>query len=81
GAAPAARRGGWQQQHRRAFRDAEGYVRHCLGAGDSSRWGRVAAVAHGTECVERHLHAILWCIAVAVEAAAEIAGSNPDEIE
>ncbi|CAN6281724.1 unnamed protein product [Urochloa humidicola] len=66
----------------RAFRDAEGYVRHCLGAGgDRSWWGRAAAVAHGTECVERHLHAILWCVAVAVKAAAEIAGSDPDEIE
>ncbi|CAO2170674.1 unnamed protein product [Urochloa humidicola] len=71
----------------RAFRDAEGYVRHCLGGGgaggDSSWWGRAAAVAHGTECVEHHLHAILWCVAVAVEAveaAAEIAGSDADDM-
>ncbi|CAL4962585.1 unnamed protein product [Urochloa decumbens] len=75
----------------RAFRDAESYVRQCFGAasaadggGNSSwRWGRAAAVAHGTECVEQHLHAILWCVAVAVEAveaAAEIAGSDADAI-
>ncbi|CAL4955869.1 unnamed protein product [Urochloa decumbens] len=73
----------------RAFRDAEGYVRQCLGAtgaggdGISWWWGRAAAVAHGTECVEQHLHGILWCVAVAVdavEAAAEIAGSDPGEI-
>ncbi|KAK8453149.1 hypothetical protein SEVIR_5G237700v4 [Setaria viridis] len=68
----------------RAFRDAEGYVRQCLDLrGDGSWWARAAAVAHATECVEQHLHAILWCVAVsveAVEAAAEIAGSDADEI-
>ncbi|OEL21457.1 Light-sensor Protein kinase [Dichanthelium oligosanthes] len=73
----------------RAFRDAEGYVRQCLdprgggGGGDGGWWARAAAMAHGTECVEQHLHAILWCVAVAieaVEAAAEIAGSDAEEI-
>ncbi|KAF8696943.1 hypothetical protein HU200_036588 [Digitaria exilis] len=69
----------------RAFRDAEGYLRHCLdprGSGGSF-WARAAAVGHGTECVEQHLHGILWCVAVAVEAveaASEIAGSDPGEI-
>ncbi|PUZ55756.1 hypothetical protein GQ55_5G238000 [Panicum hallii var. hallii] len=68
----------------RAFRDTEGYVRQCLDPrGGGGWWARAAAVAHGTECVEQHLHAILWCVAVAVEAveaAAEIAGSDADEI-
>ncbi|CAD6230772.1 unnamed protein product [Miscanthus lutarioriparius] len=68
----------------RAFRDAEDYVRHCLDPrGGGSWWGRAAAAAHGTECVEQHLHGILWCVAVAVEAveaAAEIAGDDADEI-
>ena len=69
-----------------AFRDAEGYVRQCLdpsGGSGGGWWARAAAVAHGTECVEQHLHAILWCLAVAieaVEAAEEIAGSDADEI-
>ncbi|KAF0923516.1 hypothetical protein E2562_006400 [Oryza meyeriana var. granulata] len=66
----------------RAFRDAEGYVRHCLDP-RGSWWARAAAMAHGTECVEQHLHSVLWCVAVALEAidtAGEIAGSDPDEL-
>ncbi|KAF8675989.1 hypothetical protein HU200_047492 [Digitaria exilis] len=67
----------------RAFRDAEAYLCHCL-LDPRSFWARAAvAVARGTECVERHLHGILWCVAVAVEAveaASEIAGSDPGEI-
>jgi hypothetical protein len=38
-------------------------------------------VAHGTECVEQHLHGILWCIAVAcgaVEAATEIGDTDTE---
>ncbi|XP_062205878.1 uncharacterized protein LOC133907800 [Phragmites australis] len=66
----------------RAFRDAEGYVLKCLDP-RGSWWARAAAMVHGTECVEQHLHGILWCVAVAIEAvetAAEIAGSDADEI-
>ncbi|TVU35875.1 hypothetical protein EJB05_17782, partial [Eragrostis curvula] len=68
----------------RAFRDAEGYVRQCLDP-RGSWWARAAAAAaHGAECVEQHLHGILWCVAVAIEAvetAAETAGSSdPDEL-
>uniref|UniRef100_J3L1Z9 Protein kinase domain-containing protein n=1 Tax=Oryza brachyantha TaxID=4533 RepID=J3L1Z9_ORYBR len=40
-------------------------------------------MAHGTECVEQHLHNVLWCVAVALEAidtAGEIAGFDPDEL-
>jgi serine/threonine protein kinase len=62
----------------RAFRDAEGYVRQCLDP-RCSWWSRAAAAAHGTECVEQHLHGVLWCVAVAIEAvenAAEMAGSD-----
>uniref|UniRef100_A0A453F2L2 Protein kinase domain-containing protein n=2 Tax=Aegilops tauschii subsp. strangulata TaxID=200361 RepID=A0A453F2L2_AEGTS len=65
----------------RALRDAEGYVRQCLDP-RGSWWARAAAMAHGTECVEHHLHNILWCVSVAVdaiEAAGEIAGSEPDD--
>uniref|UniRef100_A0A0E0GB21 Protein kinase domain-containing protein n=1 Tax=Oryza nivara TaxID=4536 RepID=A0A0E0GB21_ORYNI len=66
----------------RAFRDAEAYVRQCLDP-RGSWWARAAAMAHGTECVEQHLHNVLWCVAVALEAidaAGEIAGSDPDEL-
>ncbi|KAL5228323.1 hypothetical protein ABZP36_016588 [Zizania latifolia] len=64
----------------RAFRDAEGYVRQCLDP-RGSWWARAVAMAHGTECVEQHLHNVLWCVAVALEAietAGEIAGSDAD---
>uniref|UniRef100_A0A0D9V315 Protein kinase domain-containing protein n=1 Tax=Leersia perrieri TaxID=77586 RepID=A0A0D9V315_9ORYZ len=66
----------------RAFRDAEAYVRQCLDP-RGSWWARAAAMAHGTECVEQYIHNVLWCVAVALEAidaAGEIAGSDPDEL-
>ncbi|KAI4964547.1 hypothetical protein ZWY2020_005511 [Hordeum vulgare] len=65
----------------RALRDADGYVRQCLDP-RGSWWARAAAMAHGTEFVEHHLHNILWCVSVAIdaiEAAGEIAGSEPDD--
>ncbi|XP_062180560.1 uncharacterized protein LOC133884960 [Phragmites australis] len=65
----------------RAVRDAEGYVRHCLEPRDW--WARAAAATHGAECVEQHLHNLLWCVAVvleAVEVASEVTGSDPDEL-
>ncbi|KAL6848744.1 hypothetical protein ACP4OV_021327 [Aristida adscensionis] len=65
----------------RAVRDAEAYVRHCLEPRDW--WARAAAATHGVECVEHHMHSLLWCVAVvleAVEAAAEAAGSDPEEL-
>uniref|UniRef100_A0ACD5VZF9 Uncharacterized protein n=3 Tax=Avena sativa TaxID=4498 RepID=A0ACD5VZF9_AVESA len=66
----------------RALRDAEGYVRQCLDP-RGSWWARAAAVAHGTDCIDHLLHNILWCVSVAieaVEAAAEIAGSDADDL-
>ncbi|KAK3164807.1 hypothetical protein QOZ80_1AG0025050 [Eleusine coracana subsp. coracana] len=66
----------------RAFRDAEGYVRQCLDP-RGSWWARAAMAAHGAGCVvvEQHLHAILWCVAVAIEAVeSAAAGSDDDEI-
>ncbi|KAG2617199.1 hypothetical protein PVAP13_3NG179083 [Panicum virgatum] len=67
----------------RAVHDAEGYVRHCLEPRDSW-WARAAALTHGADCVEQHLHSLLWSVAVvieAVEAVSEVtAGSDPDEL-
>ncbi|PUZ64567.1 hypothetical protein GQ55_3G152900 [Panicum hallii var. hallii] len=66
----------------RAVRDAEGYVRHCLEPRDSW-WARAAALTHGADCVEQHLHSLLWSVAVvmeAVEAVSEVTGSDPDEL-
>uniref|UniRef100_A0ACD5TD75 Uncharacterized protein n=1 Tax=Avena sativa TaxID=4498 RepID=A0ACD5TD75_AVESA len=73
----------------RAVRDAEHYIRHCLGdthggGGNSNWWGRAAVATHGAECVELHMHNLLWSVAVvleAVEAVAEAAASlDPDEL-
>ncbi|XP_039836934.1 mitogen-activated protein kinase kinase kinase 7-like [Panicum virgatum] len=66
----------------RAVRDAEAYVRHCLEPRDSW-WARAAALTHGADCVEQHLHSLLWSVAVvieAVEAVSEATGSDPDEL-
>ncbi|KQK04640.1 hypothetical protein BRADI_2g14850v3 [Brachypodium distachyon] len=68
----------------RAVRDAELYIRHCLlGGAGASWWARVAAATHGDECVEHHLHAILWCVAVVLEAietaATETTASSCDD--
>ncbi|KAJ1264291.1 hypothetical protein BS78_09G252200 [Paspalum vaginatum] len=69
----------------RAVRDAEGYVRHCLEPRDSW-WARAVAASHGADCVEHHLHGLLWSVAVALEAveaaseAAAAASSDPDEL-
>ncbi|CAL4909769.1 unnamed protein product [Urochloa decumbens] len=66
----------------RAVRDAESYVRHCLEPRDSW-WARAAAATHGADCVEHHLHGLLWSVAVvveAVESVSEVTGSDPDEL-
>nr|CAB3464321.1 unnamed protein product [Digitaria exilis] len=68
----------------RAVRDAEGYVRHCLEpTGRESWWARAAAATYGADCVEHHLHSLLWSVAVvleAVEVVSEVTGSDPDEL-
>jgi serine/threonine protein kinase len=66
----------------RAVRDAEGYVRHCMEP-RGSWWGRAAAATHGADCVEQHMHSLLWSVAVALEAVelvSEVTGSDPDEL-
>ncbi|CAL4901576.1 unnamed protein product [Urochloa decumbens] len=66
----------------RAVRDAESYVRHCLEPRDSW-WARAAAATHGADCVEHHLHGLLWSVAVvveAVESVSEAGMADPDEL-
>ncbi|KAG8086544.1 hypothetical protein GUJ93_ZPchr0010g10548 [Zizania palustris] len=63
----------------RLIRDGGSYIRHCLEPRDW--WARAAAATHGTDCVDRYLHDLLWCVAVIIEAIediSEIAGSDPD---
>ncbi|CAL4895109.1 unnamed protein product [Urochloa decumbens] len=66
----------------RAVRDAESYVRHCLEPRDSW-WARAAAATHGADCVEQHLHGLLWSVSVvveAVESVSEAGTTDPDEL-
>uniref|UniRef100_A0A0E0GTD0 Protein kinase domain-containing protein n=1 Tax=Oryza nivara TaxID=4536 RepID=A0A0E0GTD0_ORYNI len=67
----------------RVVRDGEAYIRHCLLLDPAHWWARAAAATHGTECVEHHLHNLLWCVSVVVEAVenvGEVTGSDPDEL-
>ncbi|KAM3300562.1 hypothetical protein ACQJBY_041538 [Aegilops geniculata] len=71
----------------RAVRDAEHYIRLCFGdlhAGGGSWWAHAAALTHGVESVELHLHGLLWCVAVVLEAVEVVAEAtaalNPDEL-
>jgi serine/threonine protein kinase len=71
----------------RAVRDAEYYIRQCLGdthGSANSWWARAVVATHGVECVELHMHNLLWCVAVvleSVESVAEAAAScDPDEL-
>ncbi|KAK3137876.1 hypothetical protein QOZ80_5AG0361590 [Eleusine coracana subsp. coracana] len=67
----------------RAVRDAEGFVRHCLvDPREPLWWARAAASTHGADlCVDLHMHNLLWCVAVVVEAVEAVAeaGGDPEE--
>uniref|UniRef100_A0A0D9WKD6 Protein kinase domain-containing protein n=1 Tax=Leersia perrieri TaxID=77586 RepID=A0A0D9WKD6_9ORYZ len=63
----------------RVIRDGEGYIRRCLIVNGGSWWARTAAATHGVECVERHLHDLLWCVAVVVDAIELASPARDDE--
>ena len=44
-----------------------GHVRHCLEPRDSW-WAHDAAATHGVDCVEQHMHSLLWSVFVVLEA-------------
>ncbi|KAJ6828190.1 putative serine/threonine-protein kinase roco7 [Iris pallida] len=67
----------------RVFREGEQYVRSCLEPRSDHRWGRAVALSQSTDCVELHLHNLLWCVPVvleAVEAASETSGCDQEEM-
>ncbi|CAD6214267.1 unnamed protein product [Miscanthus lutarioriparius] len=46
-------------------------------------WAHVAAATHGADCVEHHMHSLLWSVVVvleAIELVSEVTGSDPDEL-
>ncbi|PKA66688.1 Light-sensor Protein kinase [Apostasia shenzhenica] len=60
----------------RIFRDGEQYIRQCLEPKDW--WGRTLALSRSADCLELHLHNLLWCIPVVIEAI-EMAGDISGE--
>ncbi|MQL92463.1 hypothetical protein Taro_025087 [Colocasia esculenta] len=69
------------QELHRICRDAEEYLRQCMEP--RSWWIAALTLGHSADCVELHLHSLLWCVPVvleAVEAAGEIAGRDQDSM-
>ncbi|XP_064978329.1 uncharacterized protein LOC135619848 [Musa acuminata AAA Group] len=65
----------------RVFREGEQYLRQCLEPRDW--WGKAIALGQNTDCVDFHLHDLLWCIPVVMEAienVGEITGTDPEDI-
>ncbi|CAL9084445.1 unnamed protein product [Musa textilis] len=65
----------------RIFREGEQYLRQCLEPSDW--WGKAIALTHNTDCVEFHLHDLLWCVPIVMEAienVGEITGTDQEEI-
>lgn len=66
----------------RVFREGEQYVRNCLEPRDHW-WGKAVALSQSADCVELHLHNLLWCVPVvleAIEAASEMSGCDQEEM-
>ncbi|MQL94755.1 hypothetical protein Taro_027431 [Colocasia esculenta] len=66
----------------RIFREGEQFVRQCMEVKDW--WVKAISLGQNTDCVEFHLHNLLWCIPVvmeAIETAGEISGCDQDGIQ
>ncbi|WOK95738.1 mitogen-activated protein kinase kinase kinase 7 [Canna indica] len=68
----------------RIYQEGELYVQQCYCSEPKhSWWGKAIALNGNTDCVELHLHNLLWCIPVVLEAienVAEATGSDEEEI-
>ncbi|RID66008.1 hypothetical protein BRARA_D01174 [Brassica rapa] len=66
----------------RVFKEGELYVKHCMD--NSDWWGKVINLHQNKDCVEFHIHN-LFCyfpaVIEAIEAAGEISGLDPSEME
>ncbi|KAG0486863.1 hypothetical protein HPP92_008958 [Vanilla planifolia] len=65
----------------RVFRDVEHYIRQSLEHKDW--WGRALTLSQSIDCVNLHLHNLLWCIPVVVEAietVGELTGDSQEEM-
>ncbi|KAG6409338.1 hypothetical protein SASPL_127376 [Salvia splendens] len=62
------------------FKDAECHIRYCLDI--NNWWGKAISLHANRDCVEMHIHNVLSCFTVVIEAietAAEISGSDERE--
>ncbi|XP_059634313.1 uncharacterized protein LOC132276745 [Cornus florida] len=66
----------------RVFKEGELYIRQCLEI--KEWWAKAITLYQNTDCVEFHIHNLLCCITIvieAIEAAGEISGWDHDEIQ
>lgn len=66
----------------RIFKEADLYIRHCLEIKDW--WGKVISLHMNRDCVELHIHNLLSCFPVlieAIETAAEISGVDEEDMQ
>ncbi|XP_043722698.1 mitogen-activated protein kinase kinase kinase 7-like [Telopea speciosissima] len=65
----------------RVFKEGEAYVQQCM---DNKDWlAKVICLSQNTDCLEFHIHNLLSCIPIVIEAietAGEISGCDHDEI-
>ncbi|XP_019170390.1 PREDICTED: serine/threonine-protein kinase MARK2-like isoform X2 [Ipomoea nil] len=66
----------------RIFKECESYIKYCLDIQDW--WGKAVALQFNTDCVEFHIHNLLCCFPVVIEAietAAEVSGQDEEEMQ
>ncbi|CAK7348762.1 unnamed protein product [Dovyalis caffra] len=66
----------------RIFKEGEGYIRQCLETKDW--WAKAITLYQNSDCVEFHIHNLLSCFPVVIEAieiAGEFSGLDQDEIQ
>ncbi|GMQ05651.1 hypothetical protein CsSME_00050599 [Camellia sinensis var. sinensis] len=64
------------------FKEGELYVRNCLDIKDW--WGKALSLHQNNDCVEFHIHNLLWCFTIVIEAietAGEISGMDQDDMQ
>ncbi|XP_022881317.1 serine/threonine-protein kinase MARK1-like [Olea europaea var. sylvestris] len=66
----------------RIFKEADLYIRYCVDVKDW--WGKVISLHLNRDCVEFHIHNLLCCFPVVIEAietAAEVSGVDQEEMQ
>ncbi|XP_062001581.1 uncharacterized protein LOC133718733 [Rosa rugosa] len=66
----------------RIFKEGEFYIRHCLD--NKEWWAKAISLYQNTDCVELHIHNLLSCIPIVIEAieiSGEVSGSDLSEMQ